>query len=715
MIWDRISDDAGLDWIDHDVRQQIARIVVTILACIFSISNLGLIPSLVWFAAALLAQFLTYRISVSILSSTTNARRFRLATALAMLFETLVWSYLAYLYWQPPSLIFCLTSVCILAGQLLHSVTFASRSRVASFVCGVPPGLILIGMSSFLSGLHGTEQIMAFVATTGVGYYAFVSASASYAAQSALEEQRSFAQGIIEALDSRIGIIDERGDFIHTNRVWRDRIGAIEQRTNTRLGTHMSEHTGRIPGRKGQLVERQLAAMLDGQVDSFSTLYRANVEGLSQWFSLRAFTLKDAGQAKVLVIQDNVTEIKASEAKLRQTNRGLRRARLEADMANRAKSRFLATMGHEIRTPLNGIVAIADVLSRSKLAESDRDLIDTISSSADTLSGLLVDMLDVARIEAGRVSLERAPFHLGDALRSVIALSNIIASEKDLALNSHLDPTIEVWVMGDLTRFKQVATNLIANAVKFTDKGNVTVSAKRNEAGAFEISVADTGIGFDPTQIDRLFNPFEQADDTVTRRFGGTGLGLAIVKQLILMMGGKINCTSVPERGSEFHILLPLAITEAPPEQVEPSLEDYMESAPLVILVVDDHPVNRKVVGLILNQLNIQLVMAENGEEAVQAFYKQPFDAVLMDMQMPVMDGLAATRAIREIEQKAGQDRTPVIMFSANALTEHIEQSLACGADMHLAKPITAKGLLGALASVLNKEPNLVTPPMISA
>jgi len=631
---------------------------------------------------------------------------------LAMLLETFVWSYLAYLYWQPSSLTFCLTSVCILAGQLLHSVTFASRSRVALLVCGVPPGLTLIGVTTLLSGLHGAEQIMVFVATVGVVYYAFVSASASYAAQSALEEQRRFAQGIIEALDSRIGIIDERGDFIHTNRVWRDRIETIEQRTNTRLGAHMSEHTGRIPGRKGQLVERQLAAMLTGQVDSFSTLYRANVAGLSQWFSLRAFTLKDAGQAKLLVIQDNVTEIKASEAKLRQTNRVLRRALLEADMANRAKSRFLATMGHEIRTPLNGIVAIADVLSRSELGESDRDLIDTISSSADTLSGLLVDMLDVARIEAGRVSLERAPFHLGDALRSVIALSNIIASEKDLALNSHLDPKIEVWVMGDLTRFKQVVTNLIANAVKFTDEGNVTVSAKRNEAGAFEISVADTGIGFDPTQIDRLFNPFEQADDTVTRRFGGTGLGLAIVKQLILMMGGNISCTSALERGSEFHILLPLAITEAPQEQVEPSLEDYMTSAPLVILVVDDHPVNRKVVGLILNQLNIQLVMAKNGEEAVQAFYKQPYDAVLMDMQMPVMDGLAATRAIREIEQRAGQDRTPVIMFSANALTEHIEQSLACGADMHLAKPITAKGLLGALGSVLNKEP---TSPLISA
>ncbi len=550
---------------------------------------------------------------------------------------------------------------------------------------------------------------MVFVATTGVFYYAFVSASASYATQSALEEQRRFAQGIIEALDSRIGIIDEHGDFIHTNRVWRQRIEAIERRTNTRLGNHLADHCGRIPGRKGQLIERQLQAMVEGRADSFSTLYRANVEGQSQWFSLRAYTLKDAGQAKVLVIQDNVTEIKASEAKLRQTNRVLRRARLDADTANRAKSRFLATMGHEIRTPLNGIVAIADVLSRSKLGEAERDLIDTISSSADTLSGLLVDMLDVARIEAGRVSLERAPFQLGDALRSVIALSNIIASEKNLALNSHLDPSIEVWVMGDLTRFKQVATNLISNAVKFTDKGSVTISAKCNEAGAFEISVSDTGIGFDPGQIERLFNPFEQADDTVSRRFGGTGLGLAIVKQLIQMMGGSINCTSVPERGSNFHILLPLDVTEAPPVPFESSLEDYIEAAPLVILVVDDHPVNRKVVGLILNQLNIQLVMAENGEEAVQAFYKQPFDAVLMDMQMPVMDGLEATRAIREIEHRAGQKHTPIIMFSANALTEHIEQSLDSGADMHLAKPITAKGLLGALASVLNKEPSLAT------
>lgn len=715
MIWDRISNDHGLDWVDHDVSQQVARLVVTVLAFIFSVSNLGLNLSLGWFAIALLAQFMTHRVIVSINENKKTQGYYRLATALAMLFETSVWSYLAYLYWQPSSLTFCIASICILAGQLLHAVTFSSRSKIASAICGVPPSLILVGIPTFFSGLHGTDQFMVFVSTIGVIYYAWVSGRASFAAQSALEEQRRFAQGIIEALDTRIGIIDESGHFIHTNRVWREQVEAIERSTNTRLGNHLSDFFGRIPGRKGKLVGNQLQAVLAGHVENFSTLFSANVEGLNQWSSLRAYRLKDAGQAKVLVVQDNVTEIKASEAKLRQTNRVLRRARLEADMANRAKSQFLATMGHEIRTPLNGIVAIADVLSRANLAEAEHDLIETILSSADTLSALLVDMLDVARIEAGRVSLEREPFQLGDALRSVIALSNIIASEKNLALNSQLDPSIDVWVVGDLTRFKQVATNLISNAVKFTQKGSVTVSAKRNRAGAFDISVSDTGIGFDPSQIERLFNPFEQADDSVSRRFGGTGLGLAIVKQLIQMMGGTIDCTSVPQRGSDFHIVLPLDLTEAPPEQVEPSLDDYLEAAPLVILVVDDHPVNRKVVGLILNQLNIRLVMANNGEEAVQAFNSQPFDAVLMDMQMPVMDGLAATRAIRDIEQKEELRRTPVIMFSANALTEHIEQSRACGADLHLAKPITAKGLLGALASVLNKEPDLATSPLISA
>jgi signal transduction histidine kinase/ActR/RegA family two-component response regulator len=715
MIWDRISNDPGLDWIDHDVSQQVARLVVTVLACIFSVSNLGINLSLGWFATALLAQFMTYRITVSINDNKKPQGFYRLATALAMLFETSVWSYLAYLYWYPSNLTFCITSICILAGQLLHAVTFSSRSKIASLICGLPPSLILVGITTFFSGLHGTDQIMVFVSTIGVIYYSLVSGRASFAAQSALEEQRRFAQGIIEALDTRIGIIDDSGTLIHTNRVWREQVEAIERNTNTPLGNHFSDFSGRIQGRKGKLVGRQLQAVLEGQVESFSTLFNAKVEGFSQWFSLRAYRLKDAGQAKVLVVQDDVTEIKASEAKLRQTNRVLRRARLEADMANRAKSQFLATMGHEIRTPLNGIVAIADVLSRANLAEAEHDLIETILSSADTLSALLVDMLDVARIEAGRVSLERAPFHLGDALRSVIALSNIIASEKNLALNSQLDPSIDVWVLGDLTRFKQVATNLISNAVKFTEEGSVTVSAKLNQAGAFDISVLDTGIGFDPSQIERLFNPFEQADDNVSRRFGGTGLGLAIVKQLIQMMGGHIDCTSVPQRGSDFRIVLPLDVTEAPPKQLEPILDDYLEAAPLVILVVDDHPVNRKVAGLILNQQNIQLVMAENGEEAVQAFNSRPFDAVLMDMQMPVMDGLAATRAIRDIEQKGGLRRTPVIMFSANALTEHTEQSRVCGADMHLAKPITAKGLLGALASVLNKEPALTTSPLISA
>jgi signal transduction histidine kinase/ActR/RegA family two-component response regulator len=696
----------GFDEVAQDVqRSQIARTISVLLTATLSIFNIGLGLSMAWLAFALISQLFTHLTAFPIHRNKTLSHNQRIAMVAAMLFETVVWDILAFIYWQPDNLSFCILSLCVLAGQLMHAQVFVSRAPLTLLACYVPPSLTMILMPTFFSGFEGGAQITAFAATTVAVYYAWVSATAHNTVRSSLEEQRNFAQGIIEALDFRIGIIDQQGQFIHTNRVWRARIEEIEQRTNTRLGNSLSDHCSRLPGRKGQLIERQLGAMLEGRLDSFSTFYRSNVEGPTQWFNLRAYPLKGAGTAKVLVIQDNVTEIKASETKLRLANRVLRHSRLEAELANRAKSRFLATMGHEIRTPLNGIVAIADVLSRANLGEVEHELIETIQSSAETLSGLLVDMLDVARIEAGRVNLEQAPFHLGEALLSVIALSDIITSEKGVSLRIDLDPSIEDWVIGDLTRFKQVITNLISNAVKFTDKGSVTVSAIRDPGGNVVVSVTDTGMGFDPSQMERLFNPFEQADDTVSRRFGGTGLGLAIVKQLIQLMGGEIHCESELGRGSTFKISLPLEITHPPRILAETSLENFMDGVPLTILVVDDHPVNRKVVGLILNQMNIELVMAENGEQAVQAFRERRFDLVLMDMQMPVMDGLDATRAIRAIEQKAGHARTPVIMFSANALTEHIDQSLVCGADLHLAKPITAKGLLGALASVFHKEP----------
>lgn len=704
MNWYHIADDQGLDDLYENIRPQIVRLVITVFAGIFLIYNYGLNLSLIWSATAFLSQFFTYTVGVSIRTHLKEVCLYRVATIFAMLFQTVVWTTLAIIFWDRTNLAFCIASFSVLAGQVLNAIVHASRSRAATFVCGFLPGLTVIGLTTFASGLQGADQLLVFATTVSVMYYALVSAESSFVAQSGLDEQRRFSKGIIDALDFRIGIIDQQGEFIHLNRVWRERKEQYEQLTNSIVGNNLSDHCAQLSGRKGPLIVRQLLAMAQGQLNSFSTDYRSNLYGPTRWFNLRAFPLKDAGNAKVLIVQVNVTKLKSSELELKLTNRELRRSRLEADLANRAKSRFLATMGHEIRTPLNGIVAIADVLSRADLDEEQHELVDTIIASADTLSGLLVDMLDLARIEAGRVNLDPAPFNLGEALRSVSALSNIITSEKGVDLNIVLDPSVEVWVNGDLTRFKQVITNLISNAVKFTDEGSVTVIANRDQDGQVMVSIADTGIGFDPRHLERLFNPFEQANETISRRFGGTGLGLAIVKQLVQLMGGVINCESELGRGSTFKITLPMALAQEPQVRAETNLESIIEGAPLVILVVDDHPVNRKVVGLILNQLNIELVMVENGEQAVQAFRNQPFDLVLMDMQMPVMDGLDATRAIRVIEQESGQGRTPVIMFSANALTEHIEQSLDCGADMHLAKPITAQGLLGALSHVFQKE-----------
>lgn len=711
-----LFNDPGLDVVALDVRRsQIARSFSLMLTAAVSVFNIGPLASLAWLSASMLCQGLTHWSSGRALADGSVSLGKRMAFAGAMLLETAIWDVIAVLYWKPGNLAFCILAICVIAGQLIHAQAFVARSKLALLACSVPPALTLIVLPTWFSGFHGAAQMTAFLATTMVVYYSWVSASAHNAISSALEQQQQYARGVIEAIDSRIGIIDAEGHFVHTNRAWRERIETIERRTNRRLGSHFSEHCGRIAGRKGRFIEAQLRALLDRRIDTFSTLYRADVEGATQWFELQAYRLKGAGAAKVFVIQNDVTALKASEAQLRITNRTLRRARLEAESANRAKSKFLATMGHEIRTPLNGIVAITDVLSRAPLAEAERDLVQTIMASADTLSGLLVDMLDVARIEAGRVSLESKAFHLGDALGAVVALSEVIVSEKNIVLDIRIDPGVEVWVMGDLTRFKQVITNLISNAVKFTDRGSVSVVAQRNADGAFEITVADTGIGFDDNQIERLFNPFEQADDSISRRFGGTGLGLAIVKQLIELMGGMITCESQVDQGSVFKIVLPLQTTTNPGTAAEPSLADITGGTPLMVLVVDDHPVNRKVVSLILSPADVQLVMAENGEQAIEAFQEQRFDAVLMDIQMPVMDGLAATQVIRQIEQAQGLGRTPVIMFSANALTEHIEQSLAAGADMHLAKPITAQGLLGALATVLHNAPAQATGPLISA
>ena len=385
------------------------------------------------------------------------------------------------------------------------------------------------------------------------------------------------------------------------------------------------------------------------------------------------------------------------------TGRHLKDARRRAEAANQAKSEFLANMSHEIRTPLNGVVAMADTLSRSDLPEREREMVEVVRASGVTLERLLSDILDSAKIEAGQVAIEAAPFHLGDAVREVAGLYRAAAEQKEVALEIDIDEGLEHRVVGDGVRVRQILSNLVSNALKFTAEGQVTLRVSTvDDRVRFE--VRDTGVGFDAEQKARIFARFQQADGSITRRFGGTGLGLAISRDLATLMGGAFECESTPGEGSVFWFDLNLPACDEPESDraFTPAETEAVDGRPLRILLAAAHPANRKVIEIMLAGVEAELTSVENGQLALDAFTAERFDLVLMDMQMPVMDGLAAVRAIRSHEAEAGRPRTPVLMLTANALAEHVAAGRASGADGHLAKPITLGTLLAAVSSVMD-------------
>ncbi len=379
----------------------------------------------------------------------------------------------------------------------------------------------------------------------------------------------------------------------------------------------------------------------------------------------------------------------------------LKVARRRAEEASRAKSEFLANMSHEIRTPLNGVVAMADALTRARLAPREREMVEVIRSSGVTLERLLSDILDSAKIEAGQIALERSVFDLGEAVRGVAALYRPSADQKGVALRLEVGPAAEGPVEGDLVRLRQVLSNLISNALKFTETGSVTVTASAVDAERMRFAVKDTGCGFDEEQKARIFGRFQQADGSITRRFGGTGLGLSISRDLVELMGGGLECRSRPGEGAEFWFELPLARVKASASAPAETARSDDFPFPARVLLADDHPANRKVIEIMLAETPAELVVVEDGRQALEAVRREPFDLVLMDMQMPVMDGLTATAAIRALERQDNRKRTPIIMLTANAMPEHVEAGRAAGADGHLSKPITFAGLIDGLSAVM--------------
>ena len=400
--------------------------------------------------------------------------------------------------------------------------------------------------------------------------------------------------------------------------------------------------------------------------------------------------------------RDRGDELLASlEHRVQSRTAALERANAELEHANTEKSCFLANMSHELRTPLNGVIALSETLVSEQVTPRNKELAELIVSSGRLLEQVLSDILDFSKIEAGEMRIETRPFELKTAISRVAELHRASADAKGIDLFWALDPAVEGAYVGDSVRLTQVLSNLLSNAVKFTEAGEVALTVSASEQGLC-FQVEDTGIGFDDGVRARLFNRFEQADVSIRRRFGGTGLGLAICRSLVELMGGKIDATSVPGQGSVFGFTLPLPLAAAEPEAAEAAdAEETMSLEGVRVLLAEDHPTNRKVIQLILDTVGVELIMVENGRLALEALERERFHIVLMDMQMPELDGLSATTQFREYEARTGAARTPVIMLTANAMDEHVKASLAAGADRHISKPVRAAELIDAVTMLV--------------
>ena len=383
-------------------------------------------------------------------------------------------------------------------------------------------------------------------------------------------------------------------------------------------------------------------------------------------------------------------------------------ARAQADAANVAKSQFLATMSHEIRTPLNGILGMTQAMAAGELIEPQREKLEIISQSGTALLAILNDILDLSKIEAGKLEIEFVEFDLGDVARGAHAAFTGIANSKGLSFCLDMEGARGIYI-GDPTRIRQILYNLISNALKFTDAGEIRVSLAAT-GEELEMVVADSGIGIPPDQACRLFERFNQADSSTTRRFGGTGLGLAICQRLAQAMGGTITVESEPGRGSTFKVLLKTQrvgderaspVQDLGPPMIHPEFSDM---ASIRVLAAEDNHINQLVLNTLLQQVGIRPVIVSDGLQVIKEWGRQEWDIILMDVQMPNIDGVAATRSIRQKELEQGREYIPILALTANTMPQQIGSYLEAGFDGHIAKPIQVEALLSGLDWALSRD-----------